>query len=287
MESDSSDTPLGYISNSDITGNEKSNPARIASVNAAVGVLNRKYGTTGKLAVMKASDMPDRERVPSGIYSLDRAMDGGPPFGQFTVVAGQIGSGKSTLCYKYIGSAQTMGKRTTYLDAENRFNKAWAQKQGVDLDKLVLIQPTGSTTAEDMLQFLLDRTKDGSTDLIVLDSVSALSPRREFENDIEKESMALAPALLSKFFRMVVGAAGSANGGKGVCGLFVTQYRETLNMYATGLGKVPGGNALKSYAQYILACSARSPKEDNRITKETGFVMSVQLLKMAGSTRVH
>ena len=172
-----------------------------------------------------------------------------------------------------------MGLRTLYINAEARFSQEWATIQGVNLEELILVDIAKGTSAEDMLQLYIDTAAKDMADVIVLDSITALSPTREIEETMDKESMGLAPAKLSKFFRMCKGYNYAANNGNGICGVFVAQYRDTMDKYSQALAKVPGGHAKDHYAEYIILCGSKAAQETNRVTRDTGFIMTMDFLK--------
>lgn len=255
---------------------------KIISVKDAVSRINRKYSDSGKVTIMKASDMKPKERIPTGIYTLDRIMAGGFPMGHWSTISGRQSSCKSTLCYKLIASAQSMDLRVMYINAEGKFSPEWAVTQGVDLDNLVLVEMEMGTTAEIVLQIYKDAAKGSMADLIIIDSITALAPSRELEKEMDSQNVALAPRIISKFLNNTNGYNYAGNGGRGICSILVTQYRESMDQYAREVDKIPGGNAMKHYAEYMFMCSATSAKKTDPISRDDGFILNVDTLKIPG-----
>jgi recombination protein RecA len=254
--------------------------AKRASVAATVNKINKKYADAGRLLIIKASEVVEPIRIPTGIFSLDTALDGGFPCGRWSIVAGRLQSGKSTMCFRAIANAQKMGLRALYINTEARFKKEWAAKQGVNLDELMLVQLEKETSAEDIAQCYIDSAMNDVADLIIIDSMTAMSPNREMNNPMDQESMGLAPQVFSKFFRKATPPTTAANNRRGVCAILVAQYRDTMDKYAKAIANIPGGNAKNSYANYVLMCNNLSPAAGvNRVTKDTGFVMGINMLK--------
>lgn len=240
----------------------KVNNERLANLRKVIAEANRKYG---KNTIVTADSLPDVERIPIGIKALDDLIGGGIPCGRFSIVWGGKSCGKSTAILNLIASAQKLGKICALIDAEASFDKSWAVKQGVKLEELVLMQ--GYATAEDALDNFIDLMKSKSVDLLVIDSVSALSPKGEQETakgkekSIADDEMALMARKLSKFFRISTGYVARAN-----CAIvLIGQTRTNLGGFVA-FESLAGGNALAHYASLILNFK-RGPKSDSPTEK--------------------
>lgn len=249
------------------------------AVNRAVNTIKKRYDLDcNSMVIAMASDLDPPEKISTGIIGIDAAMDGGFSTGRFFILSGQVGSGKTTLAYNLCGSAQKVGKTVVFINAEERFEPEWAEQQGVDIESLIVISPRAGTSAEAVLDIFIEIAKDRAADLIVIDSVTSLSGHEEMEKQMDASTMALTPRILSKFFRKAVGITAAAK----VCGVFITQVRETMSVYSKKLDSITGGNALKHYAHYILNTSATSYGSSGFLTKDEGFIMNVEFLKATG-----
>jgi len=251
-----------------------------ASVESAVRKIQKKYGDgRGGLMIGMASDIPPTEYISSGLLSLDRVMNGGFPRGHFNVVYGAVGSGKTTLVCMTIAEAQREGLECIYISAEARFSPEWAEHLGVDLTRLHVLPQGEHISAEEILDVYIGVAEARAADLIVVDSVSALSPMEELDKAMNEGSMALTPRVLSKFFRKATGV----NYAAGICGILVAQTRDTLDMYPRKLDSLTGGHALKHYSQYIIQTSRKNAKEGvNIVSKNDGFVITLDMAKATG-----
>lgn len=248
------------------------------AVGRAIAEIKKSYKLPEDTMVITTADkLEPVEKISSGIVSLDLAMEGGYDCGRFSVISGQVSCGKSTLCLMLIANAQKIGKTCVLVDAEHRFAPKWAATQGVSLSELQLITPQG-VSAEVVLDTFLKLCKERAADLVVVDSITSLAGAQEQERTMEQETMGLAPKILSKFFRKAVGITFRS----GVCGVLVTQHRDTMSPYAKKIDGVPGGHAIKHYAQHILNTTSKGAVDD-------GFTIGIEVLKATGpgqSTRV-
>jgi len=255
---------------------QKEKLAKIATVAAAI---RKKYELGEEsMVIAKASDIQPDPRIPTGIPSLDMLMRGGFPRSKFNLLAGRVGSGKSTLSYNVCAQAQKIGLQAMLINAEERFEPEWAAVQGVDLDTLMIASPREGSTAEAILDMVILACKERAADLIVIDSVTALSGAQEMKKSMGGDTMALTPRLMSKFFRMVTGVAASAK----VCGILIAQERSTLEEYSRRIDEITGGRAQRFYAHYIISTSRKLPQKEHTITRDEGFIMAVDILKATG-----
>jgi recombination protein RecA len=245
----------------------------------AMNDFKRKYKLDKDSMVLNyASNMRPAPKLKTGILSLDVATGGGFDYGRFTTIFGPMATAKSTICGMLIANAQADGKVATLIDSENRFDPVWASKLGVNIDELLVPDLPADITAEKVLDLYIALADAGASDLIIIDSISALSPREEMEKTLEEGSMALTARAMSRFFRKV----GATNKKHDVCGVLVGQLGSSMEKYAAVIDGLTCGNAIKSHSHYIISASRKQPQSANLVTKEEGFVLTLNLLKAPG-----
>lgn len=228
-----------------------------------------------------ASDIEEQLKIKfysTGIPQLDEFLNGGIARGRFIVFAGPKGAGKSVLALRCIAAAQKEQRMCAYLDLERSFDPRWAEKQGVNLNDLIIIAGDNAEEALDSVITLLD-TK--SIDLIVIDSVAAISAKGELENkdgttrDLDQDTMALIARKLSQFFRMSTSKNAKAN----CATILIAQVRADLGSYG-GFETICGGNALHHYNSLTLRMR-RGPKADWPMKGKDpiGFSMVIKIEK--------
>jgi recombination protein RecA len=183
--------------------------------------------------------------VPTGSLSLDMALGGqGIPRGRMIEVYGPESSGKTTLALHIGAEAQKMGGIAAIIDAEHAFDPSWAKKLGVDLDTLLVSQPSSGEEAMQICEMLV---KSNAVDIIIVDSVAALVPKKELEGEIGDSHVGLQARLMSQSMRKLTGAI-----SKSKCAvIFINQIREKIGVMFGSPETTPGGRALKFY------CSCR------------------------------
>ncbi len=212
-------------------------------------VVNDLTKSFGHSVIHMASDEPERERIPTGILELDKLITGFPS-GAFSVIWGTKGCTKSTTVLNVIAQAQKLGKTCLYLDLETSFDNEWADKCGVDRNKLLIGH---FDNAEEALDSAIKLSKEKVVDVIILDSVQSLSPEGEqqdkkgIEKSTKEDTMALLARRLSQFFRM--DAAGNYRGN--VTFILIGQSRMDFGGYIK-LEKLSGGKALAHWATLII-----------------------------------
>jgi len=207
--------------------------------------------------VSRIRDMDERptiEVIPSGSYSIDDALGaGGFPRGRVVEVFGPESGGKTTLSLLAIASCQKTGGVAAFIDVENSLSLDWAKKLGVDVDNLVFNQPD---SGEQALAIVRDMVESNLIDMIVVDSVAALTPQSQIDGDIGDQTMALQARMLGPAIRLLVHSA-----AKSKCVLiFINQLRETMAMYGPK-ETTPGGRSLKFYSSIRLGVSKVSGSE--------------------------
>ena len=199
----------------------------------------------GKGAIMKLGDAAgntDIEVIPSGCLSLDIALGiGGLPRGRIVEIYGPESSGKTTVALHAIAECQKAGGVAAFVDAEHALDPVYAKKLGVDLDNLYVSQPDTGEQALDIADALV---RSGAVDLIVIDSVAALTPKAEIEGDMGDSHVGLQARLMSQALRKLTGFINKSN----CCVIFINQLREKVGVMFGNPETTPGGKALKFYA---------------------------------------
>ena len=206
--------------------------------------LDRLDKSFGKGAVMRLGDEPveKMEVIKTGSISLNRALGvGGFPKGRVIEVYGPESSGKTTLAIHAIAEAQKAGGIAAIIDAEHAFDQFYAQNLGVDIENLLISQPDNGEQALEIADNLI---RSGAIDIIVIDSVAALTPKAEIEGEMGDNQMGLQARLMSKALRKLTGTISKAN----TCCIFINQLREKIGVMFGNPETTTGGNALKFYS---------------------------------------
>jgi len=200
--------------------------------------------TYGKGAVMKLGDsaVEKVEVIPTGSITLDLALGvNGYPKGRVVEIYGPESSGKTTLAIHAIAEVQKQGGIAAIIDAEHAFDQFYAKKLGVDIDNLLISQPDNGEQALEIADNLI---RSGAIDLIVVDSVAALTPKAEIEGEMGDSQMGLQARLMSKALRKLTASINKA----GTCCIFINQLRDKIGVMFGNPETTTGGNALKFYA---------------------------------------
>jgi recombination protein RecA len=215
------------------------------ALDAALGQIERQFG---KGSVMKLGEAA-REAIPAistGSLGLDIALGvGGLPKGRIVEIYGPESSGKTTLTLQAIAECQKQGGSCAFIDAEHALDPSYAEKLGVDLDQLIVSQPD---TGEQALEIADMLVRSGAIDLIVVDSVAALTPKAEIEGEIGDSHMGLAARMMSQAMRKMTGNIKNAN----CLVIFINQIRMKIGVMFGNPETTTGGNALKFYASVRL-----------------------------------
>ncbi|KKA45450.1 MULTISPECIES: recombinase RecA [Salinivibrio] len=212
---------------------------------AALGQIEKQFG---KGSIMRLGDdrTMDIETVSTGSLSLDIALGaGGLPFGRIIEIYGPESSGKTTLTLEAIAEAQKMGKTCAFIDAEHALDPIYARKLGVDIDNLLVSQPD---TGEQALEIADALTRSGAVDMIVIDSVAALTPKAEIEGEMGDSHMGLQARMLSQAMRKLTANIKNSN----TMMVFINQIRMKIGVMFGNPETTTGGNALKFYASVRL-----------------------------------
>ncbi|EXJ12071.1 MULTISPECIES: recombinase RecA [Nitrincola] len=218
---------------------------RKKALDVALSQIERQFG---KGAVMRMGDQP-REVIPSvstGSLGLDIALGlGGLPYGRIVEIYGPESSGKTTLTLQVIAEAQKQGKTCAFVDAEHALDPIYAEKLGVDVDSLLVSQPD---TGEQALEITDMLVRSNAVDVIVVDSVAALTPKAEIEGEMGDSHMGLQARLMSQALRKLTGSVKNAN----TLLIFINQIRMKIGVMFGSPETTTGGNALKFYASVRL-----------------------------------
>lgn len=224
------------------------NKEKDAKLKALKLTLDKMDKTYGKGTVMKMSDQAvmDVEAIPSGSLGLDLALGvGGYPRGRVIEIYGPESSGKTTLTLHAIAEAQKLGGIAAFIDAEHAFDRFYAEKLGIDLENLIISQPDNGEQALEIADNLI---RSGAIDIIVIDSVAALTPKSEIEGEMGDSKMGLHARLMSQALRKLTASISKTN----CTVMFINQLREKIGVMFGNPETTTGGNALKFYASIRL-----------------------------------
>ena len=217
------------------------NPEKLKALQLTMEKLDK---TFGKGSVMKLGDnaIEEVDVIPTGSITLDLALGvNGYPKGRIVEIYGPESSGKTTLAIHAIAEVQKQGGIAAIVDAEHAFDQFYAQKLGVDIDNLLISQPDNGEQALEIADSLI---RSGAVDLLVIDSVAALTPKAEIEGEMGDSQMGLQARLMSKALRKLTGSINKAK----CCCIFINQLRDKIGVMFGNPETTTGGNALKFYA---------------------------------------
>ena len=227
--------------------NEADNAAKekLKALQLTIDKLEKSYG---KGTIMKLGDnaIDDVEYISTGSISLNNALGiGGLPKGRVIEIYGPESSGKTTLAIHAIAEAQKAGGLAAFIDAEHAFDRFYARKLGVDIKNLLVSQPDNGEQALEIADNLI---RSGAIDILVIDSVAALTPRSEIEGEMGDSKMGLQARLMSQALRKLTSTISKT----GCCCIFINQLREKIGVMFGNPETTTGGNALKFYASVRL-----------------------------------
>ena len=221
------------------------NAAKLKALQATIDKIEKDYG---KGTIMKLGDQPewDVQVIPSGSVALDHALGiGGYPRGRIIEIYGPESSGKTTLAIHAIAQAQKAGGMAAMIDAEHAFDRTYAKALGVDLETLLVSQPDNGEQALEIADSLI---RSGAVDIVVIDSVAALTPKAEIEGEMGDNKVGLQARLMSQALRKLTANISKTN----TCCIFINQLREKIGIMFGNPETTTGGNALKFYASVRL-----------------------------------
>lgn len=221
----------------------------------AMGRIEKAYGR-GAIMMMGDESIEDVEVIPSGSVGLNAALGvGGYPRGRIIEIYGPESSGKTTLAIHAIAEAQKQGGICAIIDAEHAFDRFYAQKLGVDINNLLISQPDNGEQALEIAEQLI---RSAAVDLIVVDSVAALTPKSEIEGEMGDRNMGLQARLMSQAMRKLTGTISRTN----TTAIFINQLREKIGQMFGPTETTTGGNALKFYASVRIDIRSRTAIKD-------------------------
>lgn len=229
--------------------------ARLEALAQAMGRIEKAYG---RGAIMKMGDdvIENIEVIPTGSISLNHALGvGGYPRGRIIEIYGPESSGKTTLAIHAIAEAQKQGGIAAMIDAEHAFDRFYAQQLGVDINNLLISQPDNGEQALEIAEQLI---RSSAVDIVVVDSVAALTPKSEIEGEMGDRNMGLQARLMSQAMRKLTGTISRTNT---TC-IFINQLREKIGQMFGPTETTTGGNALKFYASVRIDIRSRNPIKD-------------------------
>ena len=250
--------------------NEKRNEERLKVLNSTLEKLEKTYG---KGAIMKLGEKPAEniDVIPTGSLGLDVALGvGGFPKGRVIEIFGPESSGKTTLAIHAIAEAQKNGGIAAFIDAEHAFDRFYAEKLGVNTAELLVSQPDNGEQALEIADNLI---RSGAIDIIVIDSVAALTPKSEIEGDMGDSKMGLQARLMSQALRKLTATISKT----GCCCIFINQLREKIGVMFGNPETTTGGNALKFYASVRIDIRRSSQIKDG--DSVTGNRVKVKVVK--------
>ena len=217
------------------------NADKLKVLNAVMEKIEKDFGK-GSIMRMNSQEVNDVPVIPTGSITLDMALGvGGYPKGRVVEIYGPESSGKTTLAIHAIAEAQKAGGIAAFIDAEHAFDSFYAQKLGVDVDNLLISQPDNGEQALEIADSLI---RSSAIDIIVIDSVAALTPKAEIEGEMGDSKMGLQARLMSQALRKLTSSISKT---KTVC-IFINQLRDKIGVVYGNPETTTGGNALKFYA---------------------------------------
>jgi recombination protein RecA len=244
--------------------------ARKKALQIAMDAIDKNHG---KGSVMRLGDAPQVkvEVIPTGSLSIDAALGiGGVPKGRILEIYGPESSGKTTLCLHIIAEAQKRGGNAAFIDAEHALDIGYAKRLGVNVEELILSQPEFGEQALDILEQLV---RSSALDIIIVDSVAALTPRAEIEGEMGDAQMGSHARLMSQAMRKITAVIGKS----GTTVIFTNQLRSKIGVMYGNPETTTGGNALKFYASIRLDIRRRDVIKDG--TEIIGNRVRVKVVK--------
>ena len=227
------------------TGTTSAAEGKLKALQAAMSKIEKDFGK-GSIMRMGDEQIEQVEVIPTGSVALDTALGvGGYPRGRIIEIYGPESSGKTTLAIHAIAEAQKQGGIAAFIDAEHAFDRFYAEKLGVDVDNLWVSQPDNGEQALEIADQLI---RSSAIDILVVDSVAALTPKKEIEGDMGDSAVGLQARLMSQALRKLTSTIAKTS----TCCIFINQLREKIGMMFGNPETTTGGNALKFYSSVRL-----------------------------------
>ncbi len=218
------------------------NDEKLKALDAVLAQIEKQYGKGAIMKLGEAAGNTDIETIPTGCLALDLALGiGGFPRGRMIEIYGPESSGKTTVALHAIAQAQKLGGIAAFIDAEHALDPVYAKNLGVNLDELYVSQPDTGEQALDIVDSLV---RSSAVDVIVVDSVAALTPKAEIEGDMGDSHVGLQARLMSQALRKLTAIVNKSK----TCVIFINQLREKVGVMFGNPETTPGGKALKFYA---------------------------------------
>lgn len=244
--------------------------AQLRDLDNTLGQIEKAFGKGSIMKLTEGSEM-EISGIPTGALSLDLALGGyGFPRGRIIELFGPESSGKTTLALHALANAQKLGGIAAFIDAEHALDPAWAKRLGVNLEELLVSQPSYGEEALQIAEMLI---KSNAVDIIVIDSVAALVPKAELDGDIGDSHVGLQARMMSQAMRKLTGAISKA---KSVV-IFINQIREKIGVMFGSPETTPGGRALKFYSSCRVDVRRLTTLKEGENT--IGMRMKVKIVK--------
>lgn len=240
------------------------------AIKLAMDQIEKQFGTGSIMKLGESKGKMNVECIPSGSIALDMALGGGYPKGRIIEIYGPESSGKTTLTLHAVSEVQKSGGTAAFVDAEHALDPMYAQRIGVDVESLLVSQPDSGEQALEITETLI---RSGAVDLIVVDSVAALTPRAELEGDMGDSHMGLQARLMSQALRKLTGAISRSHATV----IFTNQLREKIGVMFGNPETTTGGKALKFYASMRL--EVRRTGQIKEADNVTGSQTKVKVVK--------
>ena len=246
------------------------NPEKLKVLSAVMGKIEKDFGK-GAIMKMSSKKVDEVPVIPSGSITIDQALGiGGYPKGRVIEIFGPESSGKTTLAIHAIAEAQKAGGIAAFIDAEHAFDSAYARKLGVDIDELLISQPDNGEQALEIADHLI---RSSAIDIVVIDSVAALTPKAEIEGEMGESKMGLQARLMSQALRKLTASISKT---RTVC-IFINQLRDKIGVVYGNPETTTGGNALKFYASVRIDIRKASVIKDGE--EQLGARAKVKIVK--------
>ena len=246
------------------------NPEKLKVLSAVMDKIEKDFGK-GAIMKMSSKKVDEVPVIPSGSITIDQALGiGGYPKGRVIEIFGPESSGKTTLAIHAIAEAQKAGGIAAFIDAEHAFDSAYARKLGVDIDELLISQPDNGEQALEIADHLI---RSSAIDIVVIDSVAALTPKAEIEGEMGESKMGLQARLMSQALRKLTASISKT---RTVC-IFINQLRDKIGVVYGNPETTTGGKALKFYASVRIDIRKASVIKDGE--EQLGARAKVKIVK--------
>ncbi len=246
------------------------NPEKLKVLSAVMDKIEKDFGK-GAIMKMSSKKVDEVPVIPSGSITIDQALGiGGYPKGRVIEIFGPESSGKTTLAIHAIAEAQKAGGIAAFIDAEHAFDSAYARKLGVDIDELLISQPDNGEQALEIADHLI---RSSAIDIVVIDSVAALTPKAEIEGEMGESKMGLQARLMSQALRKLTASISKT---RTVC-IFINRLRDKIGVVYGNPETTTGGNALKFYASVRIDIRKASVIKDGE--EQLGARAKVKIVK--------